>query len=92
MLSPEQDLEQRRKINDLEEEVRGLKDNEERLLADLVKQQQTTKETLLTLKSITAKYETEKEQLGESYKKQKQDAIQHERDKFDVFSHITLTA
>ena len=77
IVSMEGEVVDRRKVLMLEEEVKRLKENEKKLMEDLVHQQQITKGTLLSLKEAMSK-------KGESEKAQIQEAVKHEKDKFDV--------
>ncbi len=64
----------------LEREVQTLKMNEQKLLSDLFSQQQTTKETLVAFREMSAKYEAQIRTLEAPI----EDAIQRERGKFEV--------
>jgi len=68
----------------LNEHVKSLKDNEDHLLHDLVKQQKISKDSLRALENLSDKYDREKRELVLRLEKEKDDALKREEHKYEL--------
>eukprot|EP00347_Sterkiella_histriomuscorum_P008368 403345367 len=79
-VATQQDLD----INSMQEHIRGLRQSEEHLMSDLVKQQKIAKDSLRALDNLSDKYDKEKRELIFRLEKEKDDALKREEAKYEV--------
>ena len=71
-----------RSVTDLNEHIKSLKNNEEHLVHDLLKQQKIAKDSLRALENLSDKYDKEKRELVIRFEKEKEDCLKREESKF----------